>query len=596
MKLHKYLTVIGLSSLLFLASCDDYEDVPIERFTIDYVFSHTDSLGKNAEKYLNTIYNTIPNGHNRVAGDYLDAASDDAVTSFIAENDIQRLAAGQYTASSPIGGDMYWGSFYTAIRQSVTFINHIDEVPLMMTFVSGTDTISMNRAWKAEARFLKALFYFELVKRYGGVPILRDNAPYELGEDMELPRQSFDFCINYIVDELDAIKDSLRRAETLPMTSEGHVVTQGAAMALKSRVLLYAASPLFNEKPIAANNNLVGYTEYDRERWKVAADAARYFIDTYNKKTPRVYALTGNVGSTLKGFQTTFLDYYGAGSGLNKNTEVIFFHQGEQGTGLEKANAPIGFTGTNQSNGRTSPTQNLVDAFPMLDGLPIGESTKYSYNSQNPYEKRDPRLDYTVMHNGTAWLGKTLQTYNGGDNNLGKSAQTTKTSYYLRKFMGNFGASANYSNVLHTWVMFRYAEILLNLAEAVNEYDGPTQEVYDALIALRTRAQIEAGTAPNRYGLKAGMSKEEMREVIRNERRIELAFEEHRYWDIRRWRIAEDLFQQPLEGMSIASNNGLLTFSRIPVASYTFEKKRYLYPIPYSEVIKNRNMVQNPEW
>jgi hypothetical protein len=594
MKLYKYLTVIGVCSLLVLASCDDYEDVPIERFTMDYVFSQTDSLGKNAEKYLNTIYNAMPNGHNRVGGDYLDAASDDAVTSAVSENDIQRLAAGQYTASSTVGGDMHWGSYYTAIRQAVTFINHIDEVPLMMTFTNGTDTLSMNRAWKAEARFLKALFYFELVKRYGGVPILRDDAPYELGEDMELPRQSFEYCIKYIVDELDVIKDSLRRVENLNLTAEGHVATQGAALALKSRVLLYAASPLFNERPIEANNPLVGYTDYKPERWKEAADAARYFIDAYNKTTPRIYSLTGNIGSTLKGFQTTFLDYYGSGSGLNKNSEVIFFHQGEQGTGIEKANGPIGFTGTNQSNGRTSPTQNLVDAFPMLDGKPIGESA-YTYNPQSPYEKRDPRLDYTVMHNGTAWLGVPLQTYNGGVHNPGKAAQTTKTSYYLRKFMGNFAAASSYSNVLHTWVMFRYAEILLNFAEAENESAGPTSEVYDAIIALRTRAQIEAGT--NRlYGLKADMTQDEMREVIRNERRIELAFEEHRYWDIRRWRIAEELFQQPLEGMSIASNNGLLTFSRIPVASYSFEKRRYFYPIPYSEVIKNRNMVQNPEW
>jgi hypothetical protein len=393
---------------------------------------------------------------------------------------------------------------------------------------------------------------------------------------------------------LDAIKDSLRCVENLNMTAEGHVVTQGAASALKSRVLLYAASPLFNERPIEANNNLIGYTEHKPERWKEAADAARYFIDTYNKKTPRIYSLTGNVGSTLKGFQTTFLGYYGSGSGLNKNSEVIFFHQGGQSTSIEKANGPIGFTGTNQSNGRTSPTQNLVDAFPMLDGKPIGESA-YIYNYQSPYEKRDPRLDYTVMHNGTAWLGVPLQTYNGGAHNPSRAAQTTKTSYYLRKFMGSFAATPNYSDVLHTWVMFRYAEILLNFAEAENEYAGPTSEVYDAIVALRTRAQIEAGT-DRLYGLKAGMTKDEMREVIRNERRIELAFEEHRYWDIRRWRIAEELFKQPLEGLSIVRSNGLLTFSRIPVASYSFETKRYLYPIPYSEVIKNRNMVQNPEW
>ncbi|MDR1682161.1 MAG: RagB/SusD family nutrient uptake outer membrane protein, partial [Candidatus Symbiothrix sp.] len=554
MKFMKYITVIGCISLWALSSCDEYEAVPIEKFTIDYVFSTTDSLGRKAEYYLNTIYYAMPNGHNRVGGNYLDAASDDAVSSAVSENDIQRLAAGQYTASSRVGvvtsipsriiGDMDWNGYYAAIRQAIIFVNNIDVVPLMYTFVdSAGDTVPTKRAWKAEARFLKAYYYFELVKRYGGVPILRDNAPYELGDDLELPRNSFEYCINYIVDELDAIKDSLRTVPLQSPGSDGHCVTQGAAMALKSRVLLYAASPLFNERPIESGNELIAYTQYDPQRWKTAADAARLFIETYNKTTPIVYALnTLNTPST-KGFVQLFLEYYS--SGASGNREIIFAQQGSESTDIEKANGPVGFSGNNQSNGATSPTQNLVDAFPMLDGKAIDDPTStYSYSVQNMYADRDPRLNYTILHNGSRWLKTDVETFLQGVNNPSQSTQTTKTSYYMRKFMGKFEEVENYSNTLHLWIMFRYAEILLNLAEAENEYSGPTQEVYDQLIALRKRAGIKAGDG--NYGLKTGMTKDEMRQAIQNERRIEMAFEEQRYWDIRRWRIAEDVFAEPL--------------------------------------------------
>jgi hypothetical protein len=580
---------------MLVTSCDEYEAVPIERFTMDYVFSTTDSLGRNAEKYLNAIYYALQDGHNRVGGDYLDAASDDAISSAVSENDIQRLASGQYTASNRVGvgrdvpnriiGDMDWANYYTSIRQAITFINNIDIVPLMTTFTNiDGDTFPMNRAWKAEARFLKAYFYFELVKRYGGVPILRDDAPYELGEDMELPRNTFEYCINYIVSELDAIKDSLRVAPLQNPAAEGHVVTQGAAMALKSRVLLYAASPLFNERPIESGNELVGYAQYDRQRWKDAADAARWFMDTYD-----VYALA----SATPPFVSVFLGYWSA-----NNKEIIFAQQGTNGKNNEKNNGPIGFTGDKQSNGRTSPTQNLVDAFPMKDGKAVDDpDSKYysTYSLQNMYENRDQRLKYTVMYNGSRWLKTTLETYIRGKNNPVQSVQTTKTSYYMRKFMGEFEETDNYDDVIHLWIMFRYAEIMLNFAEAENEYSGPTAEVYKAITDLRKRARIESG-ADFLYGLKPDMTKDEMRRVIQNERRIEMAFEEQRYWDIRRWRIAEDVFAEPLQGLQITKSDNVLNYARVPVASYSFEKKRYFYPIPYSEVIKNKNMKQNPGW
>ena len=345
------------------------------------------------------------------------------------------------------------------------------------------------------------------------------------------------------------------------------------------------ASPLFNERPIEPGNELIGYASYDRNRWKKAADAAREFMETWGDKGDGTFKLATSM-------RNIFLNFYHK----SINPELIFFRQGGSGTGVESNLGPLGFSGNNIGSGRTNPTQNLVDAFPMKDGKAIDEEGKYTYDPQNPYANRDPRLDLTVLHNGSKWLGTTLQTWQGGAHNPNSGEDYSTTSYFQRKFMGSFESSSSYSAALHLWVIMRYTEVVLNFAEAENEVlDVPSQEVYDVLIAIRKRAGIEAGT-DKMYGLKAGMTKEEMRQAIRNERRMELAFEEHRYFDIRRWREAENIYKQPLKGMQITSNGVSETYTVANVLNVAWDNKRYFYPIPYTEVNKNDNMVQNPNW
>jgi len=581
--------IVGIVLLFFVACTDSYESFPVEQFTKDYVFSKTDSMGVQARNFLNSLYGMLDNGHNGVGGDYLDAASDDAISIKQNEPDVYKLAVGQYSANNRISSTMGWGKYYEAIRKANIIIKNIDAVPFKLTFVNINGEVKpLNYTIKAEARFLRAYFYFELVKRYGGVPLLGDSI-YNLEDNMEIPRNSFADCIDYMVRELDTIKYDLRSVTMPDPSVYAHAATIEAAMALKSRILLYAASPLFNEKPITTDNNaqklLIGYESYDIERWKKAADAAKYFIDTFGPTGKKTVDLAKNqMGVFLSFYSTT------------ANPELIFFRQGGMDKSVETNNGPLGFSGNSLGKGRTNPTQNLVDAFPMKDGKPRGESTLYPFNPQKPYDNRDPRLALTVLYNGANWLGRVLETYRGGANNPTSSAEYTKTSYYMRKFMGNFAGATEYSNNYHLWIIFRYAEILLNYAEAENEYlAAPSQDVYNSIILLRKRAGIAAGT-DKLYGLKANMTKEEMRAVIQNERRIEMAFEEQRYWDIRRWRIAENVFSTPLKGMSITKTLSGLTYTEVDVLNANFEEKRYLYPIPYSEVIKNRNMVQNPKW
>ena len=582
---NKYLTFLGVGLLFMASACNDgYEKEPVEHFTLDYLFSRADSAGIQARYFLNNIYyEHLPSGYNRINGDFLDAASDDAISINNNEPEIYKLFMGRYSAVSRLT-DMEWGGYYQGIRKANILINNIDVVPFNLTYINALgETKPLNYTMKAEARFLRAHFYFELVKRYGGVPLIGDNV-YVLGDDVQLPRNTFAQCIDYIVRELDEIKDDLRSLPMADATEFAHAPTKEACLAMKARVLLYAASPLFNEKPLEAGNELIGYPSYDSGRWNLAAQAAKDLIDQYGPKGKGTLNLAQD-------YRNIFVDFYGG-----NNPELIFFRPVGKNKSIETANGPLGFSGNSLGNGNTNPTQNLVESFLMKDG------TKYvSTSVDDPFKNRDPRLDFTILHHGSRWLNTTLDTQVGGTHNP-SGAQYSRTCYYMAKFMKDYQTSSNYEDNIHLWVMYRYGEVLLNYAEALNEVAlaGGTidnKEVLNSLIQLRKRAGIEPGNE-NYYGLPAPQNYDaaEMREIIRNERRIEMAFEEQRYWDIRRWRIAEDIFKEPLKGLNIQVVGNKTIYNEVNVLSAEFDTNRYFYPIPYSEVIKNGNMIQNPNW
>jgi hypothetical protein len=568
MKSHKLL-LITLVAAIVIAGCKKYEQFPVDKVTINYVFDPKDSAGVNAQQFLYGIYAKVKNGNNRVGSDYLDAASDDAVSSaFGPSNEVTILSTAAYNSYTIPTDENLWAYYYQGIRSANIFINNIDVVPVLAQY----NGYSIKHLWKNEARFLRAYFYFELVKRYGGVPLL-GNKVFTINDNVALPRNSFSDCINYIVNECDAIKDTLLTAPLANPNADSHRVTQGAALALKARVLLYAASPLFNGGNIDPANPLTGYTDFQSARWTQAAAAAKAVMDL------GTYSLVPN-------FKDVFL--------VQNNPEIIFMRQGDNGYGIETANGPVGFTAA-VGKGQTSPTQELAAAFPMANGLAITDPAS-GYDANNPYANRDPRLTNTLLYNGAQWLNTQLQTYAGGQSKPNSAVQQTQTSYYMRKFMGNFETANSYSGHNEDWLVIRYADILLDYAEARNEAAGPDASVYQALTAIRQRAGIQPG-AGNLYGLAANMSKDDMRAVIRNERRIELAFEESRYWDIRRWKIAETIMNQPRQGLSITQNGTGFLFNPINVLTTKFvAPKMYLYPIPYDEVLKNPNMKQNPQW
>ena len=571
--------LIFASCILFLASCQkNYESVPLgSQATINDVFNTQDSAGTAALSFLSTCYiQSLTNDHNRVSSDYLDAASDDAMSSSNTVSAVQEIAQGQYSAASP-NADDDWSHNYTAIRDCNIFIDNIYRVPMNVQLPNGRLAIG---AYRSEARFLRAWLYFELVKRYGGVPLLGDSV-FTITDNVLVPRNSFADCITYIVSECTDIQDSLRTASQVDGSSYGHI-TQGGAMALKAQVLLFAASPLYNGGNIAPNNPLTGYPNYDITRWQLAAQAAQAVMNL------GVYQL-------MPSFEQVFTTQ---ASPVGSNTEAICWYQVGANTSVEVNNAPVGYAAQG-SVGRTSPTQNLVDAYPMNNGLAITDPTS-GYNPADPYDNRDPRLSATVFCNGALWLNRAVQTYDGGVDRPGGIVQQTKTGYYMRKFMGPFESASppNYSATIHDFIYYRYAEILLDWAEATNEYSGPSAAIYGVLEQIRSRAGISSGTN-GLYGLPAGMDQADMRTAIQNERRLELAFEEHRYWDIRRWKIAAQVYNTaPLQGIDIVQSGfSPATYNKVNVLTTSFkDPQMYFYPIPYSEVVKNPQMQQNPSW
>lgn len=370
---------------------------------------------------------------------------------------------------------------------------------------------------KGEALFFRAYRYFDLVRVYGGVPLVL--TPLEaVGEDAKaetfVPRNSTTECFNQISADLDSAISYLPGRWTAGGTWGR--ITKGAAAAFKARVLLYAASPQFNPTD-------------DPAKWQRAFAASQ-----------QAQALL-----TTNGFRLN-TSYDGLWFEEENNVEAVLvtnYNTTANGTQNAKNNqydnsTRPSYTGT--GGGSNRPTWDLVKAYPMLDGKKPGESTKYPYNLQQFYKNRDPRFDKTIAYNGATWplngnSSYKIWTYLRGTTSVEPSG-ATPTSFYLRKAINPTVPASGVVNLGTNWIEIRYAEVLLNLAEAACGV-GNINEAYTQLKAIRARAGIEMGDG--NYGLQPGMNRTQMFDAILYERQIELAFEGKRFWDLRRWKKME---------------------------------------------------------
>ncbi|MDI3318378.1 RagB/SusD family nutrient uptake outer membrane protein [Pinibacter soli] len=484
------------------------------------------------------------------------------------------------TASlSPLTPGPYSNAWYTgwsSIRAANVFLANVDKSPI---------SDELKKRTKAEARCLRAWYYSVLIKNFGGVPLIGDRI-FEATDDFNIPRDSYEDCVNYINSELDEVSNDLPLAYA--QAADYGRVTKGVCKGIKSRVLLYAASPLFNGGNIGqtpAQRKLVGYENYDESRWQKAADAAK---DVMNLGIYSLYE--DNKTAPGYGFSKVFL--------MRKNSEFVF--TGTQGLNkvLETNFAPRSrstFAGTP----RAVPSQNLAEAFGMSNGKALTDPAS-GFDSTNPFINRDPRFGYTFIYNGTPWyLGSTgnkqpVYTYNGAPTD-GFGVIPYSTGYFWRKMMDDNTSGTAGGNTERCIPLIRYAEILMNYAEAKNEL-GDVNAAYDQLKLIRKRAGIIEG-ADGMYGLKAGMTKEQMRACIQNEKMVEFAWEDHRYFDVRRWKTAMENQNITLMALKIDKVGAGYKYSKVPVAFYAqhvFMERNYFFPILQAEISKSPALLQNP--
>jgi|HigsolmetaAR202D_1030399.scaffolds.fasta_scaffold00149_20 SusD family. len=552
-----------------LAGCSKFLDREIEsNYKEEDVFVNYDRIQQAGFGVYAFLYNRF--GFSRIQNAMLASASDEADHAEPTA-DIHKFNTGTWNAVS--NPEDCWAHFYQGIRRANLFLEKsVDYKQIIYrdtTDPANKATYEANVqdiAWlRAEVRVLRALYYFELIKRYGGVPIV-DRTSYTDEELTQKPRSTFDSCVNYIVRECDEAFPELKDT-WVGFSSEkwrGRI-TKGVALALKARTLLYAASPLHNPSN-------------DLSKWAAAAEAAHKVIELGR------YALHNNYQGLFR-----------LGNGADGNPEVIFAIQAGASNTFERLNYPVGYTQGGQ--GSTSPSQNLVDAYEMkTTGMMINEPGS-GYDPANPYANRDPRLGYSILTNNVTFKGRPVEPWVGGLDGLGKLRATT-TGYYLRKFVDeSLNLEQNTSSV-HVWILFRYAEVLLNYAEAMNEAYGPevtqgySMTAKMAVDLVRQRPGVAMPVLP------PGLSQEEMRERIRNERRVELAFEEHRFFDVRRWKIASITENMPIMAMRIEKkSDGTFDYKVVKAEDRIFYNKMYLYPIPEVEVLKSKGALQqNPEW
>lgn len=440
-----------------------------------------------------------------------------------------------------------WARSYQNIRKANIFLQYIDALP-----VNDAKQEAGKYRMKGEALFLRAFFYEELFKRYGGVPLFEK--PLSIDKDLQIPRNSEEEVVEFIVRDCDsaaALLPAIHSTENLGRA------TKGAALLLKSRTLLYAASLLHNP-----DNKI--------EKWQRAADAARAVMDL------NVYRLDDN-------YKTLFH--------TRTSPEVIFQSTVNQVWKVVSDDWVRHTEPPSQGGGwgNLQPLQNMVDEYEMSNGKYITDPAS-GYDAANPYVGRDPRFYQSIIYNGCQWAGATINTYVGsGVDGLNYNAAATKTGYYVAKLLDeNATLITSYRPGSHYWVFMRYAEALLNYAEAQNEALGaPDQSVYDAVNQVRDRKNVKMPPLPT------GLSKDEMRQRIRHERRIELAFETHRFWDLRRWRIGTQEGTTAY-GMRITKSGNVFNYEKFLLENRVYRPAFDLFPIPQAEREKDKALTQNP--
>lgn len=571
---NKFLIAPLVALSLGVVSCSDimdyHEYALVDKEYMELSFANIGGM-------MTSLYNIVPYDFGNYSSGAMQACATDEAEYSHMGNAIEDFYNGGWNPTNAKG---CWGSMYEGIMRAGRFVEDFQNLDFEELKLNDDYQQQMYRYnnYQYEARFLRAYFYFLLVRDYGGVPIV--DPKMSAAEINVLKRNTSDEVFKYIFDELDDIKDKIivdyadLGDMALGLTQSGRA-NKVAVLALRAHAALFWASPLFNPTG-------------DVNRYKIAA---QYHADLFNE--------CDEVGNDL----TKKYEELWSANGFSKWTvakELLFcrrYYKNASGDNLvETNNFPAGFEGC---KGGACPTQDFVDAFEMKNGKRIDEDGS-GYDPADPFKNRDPRLALVVARNGDVWptsYDTPLQCYQGGVNGLPLSGATT-TGYYLKKFCNGaigLGAKATYKESYHYYLNFRYAGALLDYAEAIFKATGSFDVAVDGydLTALEALNQVRKRAGITQ--LKSSISPEEFWSRLQNERRVELCFEGHRFYDVRRWKEADKYFTSITRNNVTMAEDGVVTYNPYAV-SRMWSDKNYLFPIPQDQIMKNPNLKQNPGW
>jgi len=559
-----------------LTSCEDKMDYK------EYAIYDKDYIGLNFNNvggFMTDLYNAVDYDFgNYSSGAFRGSASDESQYSILG-NGIDDFYNGAWSPANNHAGE--WASLYTSIRVANNFLTEFQGLEFDELKLNADYAAQMHRYknYPYEVRFLRAYYYFCLVRQFGDVPLV--TTLLSADETNQLTRNSSDEVFDFIINECTAIKDSIiKDYSDLGDFSTGEAETGRAdnlaVLALRARAALYYASPLFNPTQ-------------DMSRYEKALEYTQELLDKADERKKKLAISYADLWSSENFSKITIA------------REMFFtrrYYKNATGDNLvETNNYPVGFEG---GKGGNCPTQNLVDAYDMKNGLSIDDPNS-GYDPQNPYKNRDPRLASTIAVNGDNWpeydKANKLETFVNGANGQPISGATT-TGYYLKKLCNgaiSLAANGRVKESKHAWVTFRMGEAYLNYAEIAYRLTG-------SFTQIPTGGKMSAMEALNvvRKRAKVGVFSEDKNPVTweryQKERMVELAFEGHRFWDVRRWKEADKYFRE-IKGMEITKDaDDKLHYEVKVISNRQWDDKMYFYPIPQSEIAKNPNLEQNPGW
>ncbi len=549
----KIFTILAAAAILPVSCARDLEVNENVYHSKEYMFADFGMV----KDVMTNAYGYLKDGFSAVGETMTECATDDAVYANT-PNTIKGFYDGSWSANNVI--DDCWSTLYSAIRSCNYLIENCPEdfevAKYLEEYQRNVDQLK-NYPW--EAKTLRAYFHFELLKRYNNIVIA--DTTFRAEEVNSLRQTDYATAARWIAEELEDAAYNLPATYSGTFYSELGRVTRGFALAMRSRVLLYAASPLNNP-------------DSDPTLYAEAAIAAKEMLD--------VNASDKTFGLFDDPFQ-------------GEAKDVIFGIRLGANNAFERANFPAGYEGGHSG---ICPTLNLVEAFDKADGTPFDPST--DADALLDGTKRDPRFAKTILFNGAMFKDQPVESFRGGRNGLPLD-EASPTSFYLRKFLkeATILSAGNTTSYQHLWPVIRLPEVYLNYAEALFEATG-NPSFKGALGGVTfNMSPVEAVNAVrNVYGLAgipSGTDADSFRKRLHNERRVELAFEGHRFWDLRRWKEGESTTQ--IYGLDIMKNaDESLTCTKIKVQTRLWDDKMYFYPIPEVERHKNTNLSQNSGW